>query len=130
MVAKLSQLTSLLSSIEDKVLTGVLRAPLDFSLFLSLHQVSKSQVLHLYDSLIRSCCPQVKALLHEGSESTNRRSLIPPVTFEVSDSGAVESDLKIYHWGAIVVLGKRVLLAWAVERQGTQWWRMVVMEAT
>ncbi|EDL75647.1 inositol polyphosphate-5-phosphatase D, isoform CRA_a [Rattus norvegicus] len=43
MVAKLSQLTSLLSSIEDKV----------------------------------------KALLHEGSESTNRRSLIPPVTFEV-----------------------------------------------
>ncbi|XP_021053531.1 phosphatidylinositol 3,4,5-trisphosphate 5-phosphatase 1 [Mus pahari] len=43
MVAKLSQLTSLLSSIEDKV----------------------------------------KALLHEGSESTTRRSLIPPVTFEV-----------------------------------------------
>uniref|UniRef100_A0A8C6G536 phosphatidylinositol-3,4,5-trisphosphate 5-phosphatase n=3 Tax=Mus TaxID=862507 RepID=A0A8C6G536_MUSSI len=43
MVAKLSQLTSLLSSIEDKV----------------------------------------KSLLHEGSESTNRRSLIPPVTFEV-----------------------------------------------
>ncbi|XP_028640490.1 phosphatidylinositol 3,4,5-trisphosphate 5-phosphatase 1 [Grammomys surdaster] len=43
MVAKLSQLTSLLSSIEDKV----------------------------------------KALLHEGSESPNRRSLIPPVTFEV-----------------------------------------------
>lgn len=43
MVAKLSQLTSLLSSIEDKV----------------------------------------KALLHEGPESPNRRSLIPPVTFEV-----------------------------------------------
>lgn len=43
MVAKLSQLTSLLSSIEDKV----------------------------------------KALLHEGSESPNRCSLIPPVTFEV-----------------------------------------------
>lgn len=43
MVAKLSQLTSLLSSIEDKV----------------------------------------KALLHEGSESPSRRSLIPPVTFEV-----------------------------------------------
>uniref|UniRef100_A0A8C5LD92 phosphatidylinositol-3,4,5-trisphosphate 5-phosphatase n=1 Tax=Jaculus jaculus TaxID=51337 RepID=A0A8C5LD92_JACJA len=43
MVAKLSQLTSLLSSIEDKV----------------------------------------KALLHEGSESPHRRSLIPPVTFEV-----------------------------------------------
>ncbi|CAO2625332.1 Phosphatidylinositol 3,4,5-trisphosphate 5-phosphatase 1, partial [Lemmus lemmus] len=43
MVAKLSQLTSLLSSIEDKV----------------------------------------KALLHEGPESSNRRSLIPPVTFEV-----------------------------------------------
>ncbi|XP_060049789.1 phosphatidylinositol 3,4,5-trisphosphate 5-phosphatase 1 isoform X2 [Erinaceus europaeus] len=43
MVAKLSQLTSLLSSIEDKV----------------------------------------KALLHEGPESSHRRSLIPPVTFEV-----------------------------------------------
>lgn len=43
MVAKLSQLTSLLSSIEDKV----------------------------------------KALLHEGPESPHRRSLIPPVTFEV-----------------------------------------------
>ncbi|XP_058155855.1 phosphatidylinositol 3,4,5-trisphosphate 5-phosphatase 1 [Dasypus novemcinctus] len=43
MVAKLSQLTSLLSSIEDKV----------------------------------------KALLHEGPEPTHRRSLIPPVTFEV-----------------------------------------------
>uniref|UniRef100_A0A673UJJ0 phosphatidylinositol-3,4,5-trisphosphate 5-phosphatase n=1 Tax=Suricata suricatta TaxID=37032 RepID=A0A673UJJ0_SURSU len=43
MVAKLSQLTSLLSSIEDKV----------------------------------------KALLHEGTESPHRRSLIPPVTFEV-----------------------------------------------
>ncbi|KAK2108273.1 hypothetical protein P7K49_013438, partial [Saguinus oedipus] len=44
MVSKLSQLTSLLSSIEDKV----------------------------------------KALLHEGPESPHRRSLIPPVTFEVS----------------------------------------------
>ncbi|XP_077011562.1 phosphatidylinositol 3,4,5-trisphosphate 5-phosphatase 1 [Tamandua tetradactyla] len=43
MVAKLSQLTSLLSSIEDKV----------------------------------------KALLHEGPELPHRRSLIPPVTFEV-----------------------------------------------
>ncbi|XP_019595308.1 phosphatidylinositol 3,4,5-trisphosphate 5-phosphatase 1 isoform X3 [Rhinolophus sinicus] len=43
MVTKLSQLTSLLSSIEDKV----------------------------------------KALLHEGPESPHRRSLIPPVTFEV-----------------------------------------------
>ncbi|XP_048200436.1 phosphatidylinositol 3,4,5-trisphosphate 5-phosphatase 1 [Perognathus longimembris pacificus] len=43
MVAKLSQLMGLLSSIEDKV----------------------------------------KALLHEGSESPHRRSLIPPVTFEV-----------------------------------------------
>ncbi|XP_006893594.1 PREDICTED: phosphatidylinositol 3,4,5-trisphosphate 5-phosphatase 1 [Elephantulus edwardii] len=43
MMAKLSQLTSLLSSIEDKV----------------------------------------KALLHEGPESPHRRSLIPPVTFEV-----------------------------------------------
>nr|XP_055235795.1 phosphatidylinositol 3,4,5-trisphosphate 5-phosphatase 1 isoform X3 [Gorilla gorilla gorilla] len=43
MVSKLSQLTSLLSSIEDKV----------------------------------------KALLHEGPESPHRRSLIPPVTFEV-----------------------------------------------
>ncbi|XP_075385455.1 phosphatidylinositol 3,4,5-trisphosphate 5-phosphatase 1 [Tenrec ecaudatus] len=43
MVAKLSQLTSLLSSIEDKV----------------------------------------KALLHEGTETPHRRSLIPPVTFEV-----------------------------------------------
>lgn len=28
--------------------------------------------------------PQVKALLHEGAESPHRRSLIPPVTFEVS----------------------------------------------
>lgn len=27
---------------------------------------------------------QVKALLHEGPESPHRRSLIPPVTFEVS----------------------------------------------
>uniref|UniRef100_A0A2K5F0I5 phosphatidylinositol-3,4,5-trisphosphate 5-phosphatase n=1 Tax=Aotus nancymaae TaxID=37293 RepID=A0A2K5F0I5_AOTNA len=44
MVSKLSQLTSLLSSIEDKV----------------------------------------KALLHEGPESPHRRSLIPPVTFEVN----------------------------------------------
>ncbi|XP_012866015.1 PREDICTED: phosphatidylinositol 3,4,5-trisphosphate 5-phosphatase 1 isoform X1 [Dipodomys ordii] len=43
MVAKLSQLMGLLSSIEDKV----------------------------------------KALLHEGSEAPHRRSLIPPVTFEV-----------------------------------------------
>ncbi|XP_049744426.1 phosphatidylinositol 3,4,5-trisphosphate 5-phosphatase 1 isoform X2 [Elephas maximus indicus] len=43
MVAKLSQLTSLLSSIEDKV----------------------------------------KALLHEGHECPHRRTLIPPVTFEV-----------------------------------------------
>nr|XP_051690127.1 phosphatidylinositol 3,4,5-trisphosphate 5-phosphatase 1 [Oryctolagus cuniculus] len=43
MVAKLSQLTSVLSSIEDKV----------------------------------------KALLNEGPESSHRRSLIPPVTFEV-----------------------------------------------
>lgn len=43
MVTKLSQLTSLLSSIEDKV----------------------------------------KALLHEGPEAPNRRSVIPPVTFEV-----------------------------------------------
>ncbi|CAO2625335.1 Phosphatidylinositol 3,4,5-trisphosphate 5-phosphatase 1 [Lemmus lemmus] len=39
-------------------------------------------VLHSYDSLTH-CCPQVKALLHEGPESSNRRSLIPPVTFEV-----------------------------------------------
>lgn len=28
--------------------------------------------------------PQVKALMHEGPESPHRRSLIPPVTFEVS----------------------------------------------
>lgn len=38
--------------------------------------------------------PQVKALLHEGPESPHRRSLIPPVTFEVSDCGPL-----LYSWG-------------------------------
>ncbi|XP_008836329.1 phosphatidylinositol 3,4,5-trisphosphate 5-phosphatase 1 [Nannospalax galili] len=56
MVAKLSQLTSLLSSIEDKV----------------------------------------KALLHEGSESPHRRSLIPPVTFEVkSESLGIPQKMQL-----------------------------------
>uniref|UniRef100_A0A8C4MX25 phosphatidylinositol-3,4,5-trisphosphate 5-phosphatase n=1 Tax=Equus asinus asinus TaxID=83772 RepID=A0A8C4MX25_EQUAS len=56
MVAKLSQLTSLLSSIEDKV----------------------------------------KALLHEGPESPHRRSLIPPVTFEVkSESLGIPQKLQL-----------------------------------
>ncbi|XP_005883006.1 PREDICTED: phosphatidylinositol 3,4,5-trisphosphate 5-phosphatase 1 [Myotis brandtii] len=56
MVTKLSQLTSLLSSIEDKV----------------------------------------KALLHEGPESSHRRSLIPPVTFEVkSESLALPQKLQL-----------------------------------
>ncbi|XP_058556905.1 phosphatidylinositol 3,4,5-trisphosphate 5-phosphatase 1 isoform X3 [Neofelis nebulosa] len=56
MVAKLSQLTSLLSSIEDKV----------------------------------------KALLHEGTESPHRRSLIPPVTFEVkSESLGIPQKLQL-----------------------------------
>ncbi|XP_004773560.1 phosphatidylinositol 3,4,5-trisphosphate 5-phosphatase 1 isoform X1 [Mustela putorius furo] len=56
MVAKLSQLTSLLSSIEDKV----------------------------------------KALLHEGAESPHRRSLIPPVTFEVkSESLGIPQKLQL-----------------------------------
>ncbi|XP_037380140.1 phosphatidylinositol 3,4,5-trisphosphate 5-phosphatase 1 [Talpa occidentalis] len=56
MVAKLSQLTSLLSSLEDKV----------------------------------------KALLHEGPESTHRRSLIPPVTFEVkSESLGIPQKLQL-----------------------------------
>ncbi|XP_057407860.1 phosphatidylinositol 3,4,5-trisphosphate 5-phosphatase 1 [Balaenoptera acutorostrata] len=56
MVAKLSQLTSLLSSIEDKV----------------------------------------KALLHEGPESSHRRSLIPPVTFEVkSESLGIPQKLQL-----------------------------------
>uniref|UniRef100_A0A8C5YQ34 phosphatidylinositol-3,4,5-trisphosphate 5-phosphatase n=1 Tax=Marmota marmota marmota TaxID=9994 RepID=A0A8C5YQ34_MARMA len=56
MVAKLSQLTSLLSSIEDKV----------------------------------------KALLHEGPESTHRRSLIPPVTFEVkSESLGISQKMQL-----------------------------------
>uniref|UniRef100_A0A250YM58 phosphatidylinositol-3,4,5-trisphosphate 5-phosphatase n=1 Tax=Castor canadensis TaxID=51338 RepID=A0A250YM58_CASCN len=56
MVAKLSQLTSLLSSIEDKV----------------------------------------KALLHEGPESTHRRSLIPPVTFEVkSESLGIPQKIQL-----------------------------------
>ncbi|KAB1279355.1 Phosphatidylinositol 3; 4; 5-trisphosphate 5-phosphatase 1, partial [Camelus dromedarius] len=55
-VAKLSQLTSLLSSIEDKV----------------------------------------KALLHEGPESSHRRSLIPPVTFEVkSESLGIAQKLQL-----------------------------------
>ena len=39
-------------------------------------------------SLVHSC-PQVKALLHEGTESPHRRSLIPPVTFEVSGCALV-----------------------------------------
>ncbi|XP_054426767.1 phosphatidylinositol 3,4,5-trisphosphate 5-phosphatase 1 [Pteronotus mesoamericanus] len=56
MVTKLSQLTSLLSSIEDKV----------------------------------------KALLHEGPEAPNRRSLIPPVTFEVkSESLGIPQKLQL-----------------------------------
>ncbi|XP_045650056.1 phosphatidylinositol 3,4,5-trisphosphate 5-phosphatase 1 isoform X2 [Ursus americanus] len=56
MVAKLSQLTSVLSSIEDKV----------------------------------------KALLHEGTESPHRRSLIPPVTFEVkSESLGIPQKLQL-----------------------------------
>uniref|UniRef100_A0A8C9P7J9 phosphatidylinositol-3,4,5-trisphosphate 5-phosphatase n=1 Tax=Spermophilus dauricus TaxID=99837 RepID=A0A8C9P7J9_SPEDA len=56
MVAKLSQLTSLLSSIEDKV----------------------------------------KALLHEGPEYTHRRSLIPPVTFEVkSESLGISQKMQL-----------------------------------
>ncbi|XP_020930689.1 phosphatidylinositol 3,4,5-trisphosphate 5-phosphatase 1 isoform X1 [Sus scrofa] len=55
-VAKLSQLTSLLSSIEDKV----------------------------------------KALLHEGPEASHRRSLIPPVTFEVkSESLGIPQKLQL-----------------------------------
>ncbi|XP_032133771.1 phosphatidylinositol 3,4,5-trisphosphate 5-phosphatase 1 isoform X1 [Sapajus apella] len=56
MVSKLSQLTSLLSSIEDKV----------------------------------------KALLHEGPESPHRRSLIPPVTFEVkSESLGIPQKMQL-----------------------------------
>ncbi|ELV09599.1 Phosphatidylinositol-3,4,5-trisphosphate 5-phosphatase 1 [Tupaia chinensis] len=56
MVSKLSQLTSLLSSIEDKV----------------------------------------KALLHEGSESPHRRSIIPPVTFEVkSESLGIPQKMQL-----------------------------------
>ncbi|XP_012580630.1 PREDICTED: phosphatidylinositol 3,4,5-trisphosphate 5-phosphatase 1 [Condylura cristata] len=56
MMAKLSQLTSLLSSVEDKV----------------------------------------KALLHEGPESTHRCSLIPPVTFEVkSESLGIPQKLQL-----------------------------------
>ncbi|XP_045415558.1 phosphatidylinositol 3,4,5-trisphosphate 5-phosphatase 1 [Lemur catta] len=56
MVSKLSQLTSLLSSIEDKV----------------------------------------KALLHEGPESSHRRSLIPPVTFEVkSESLGIPQKMQL-----------------------------------
>ncbi|KAI5930506.1 Phosphatidylinositol 3,4,5-trisphosphate 5-phosphatase 1 [Manis javanica] len=56
MVAKLTQLTSLLSSIEDKV----------------------------------------KALLHEGPEFSHRRSLIPPVTFEVkSESLGIPQKLQL-----------------------------------
>lgn len=99
MVAKLSQLTSLLSSIEDKVLTD---PPASLAFVCSpvfASRMSKSPVLHSYDSLTHHCCPQVKALLHEGPESPNRRSLIPPVTFEVSDPRGVEPDLQIYPWG-------------------------------
>uniref|UniRef100_A0A2K6FHL3 phosphatidylinositol-3,4,5-trisphosphate 5-phosphatase n=1 Tax=Propithecus coquereli TaxID=379532 RepID=A0A2K6FHL3_PROCO len=70
MVSKLSQLTSLLSSIEDKV----------------------------------------KALLHDGPESSHRRSLIPPVTFEVSGCGAAEPGLVLHSWG----LG----LLWSLWKEG------------
>lgn len=44
--------------------------------------------------------PQVKALLHEGTESPHRRSLIPPVTFEVSGCALM---FRSWGLGAIVV---------------------------
>lgn len=99
MVTKLSQLTSLLSSIEDKVLGGVLQlllaslwsplcsenadcAPFDCPKDAAFSSPpSLNGFVHLY--------PQVKALLHEGPESPHRRSLIPPVTFEVSGCALV-----------------------------------------
>lgn len=56
-----------------------------FSSFPSLHGI-----IHL--------CPQVKALLHEGHESPHRRSLIPPVTFEVSGCALV---LCFGSWGTL-----------------------------
>lgn len=46
-------------------------------------------------------CPQVKALLHEGTESPHQRSLIPPVTFEVSGCALVfqEAEGRPGVWG-------------------------------
>lgn len=98
MVTKLSQLTSLLSSIEDKVLGGGGRGFLQLllaSLWSPLcsenadcapFDCPKDAAFPSPPSLngFVHLCPQVKALLHEGPESSHRRSLIPPVTFEVS----------------------------------------------
>lgn len=98
MVTKLSQLTSLLSSIEDKVFGGscsfswLLCGPLSVrecpgvQTLCSLCLCPKGCHLPFASQLkgLVHVCPQVKALLHEGPESPHRRSLIPPVTFEVS----------------------------------------------
>lgn len=52
--------------------------------------------------------PQVKALLHEGAESPHRRSLIPPVTFEVSGCALVFHSWRL---GTILVPVEGQILA-------------------
>lgn len=117
MVAKLSQLTSLLSSIEDKVcggpcsFPGLLYGPL-FAWRMPRYPCDSVPTCTAFPSPpslkgpVRFC-PQVKALLHEGPESSHWRSLIPPVTFEVSGCGLV---LHRRGLGAVLVPGEGGLL--------------------
>uniref|UniRef100_G1R9V4 phosphatidylinositol-3,4,5-trisphosphate 5-phosphatase n=1 Tax=Nomascus leucogenys TaxID=61853 RepID=G1R9V4_NOMLE len=61
----------------------------------SLPHLKKLTTLQL-TSLLSSIEDKVKALLHEGPESPHRRSLIPPVTFEVSGHGTAEQELEVF----------------------------------
>lgn len=112
-VSKLNQLISLLSSIEEKVVIYIYIHIYSYFMLPSYHLLllvmlllcllfiisailcnSKISLLWLYCSRCSVESPnaiqytqsllQVKTLLIEGPDSTHRRSLIPPVTFEVN----------------------------------------------
>ena len=64
--------------------------------------------------------PQVKALLHEGPEASHRRSLIPPVTFEVRGRG-----LGLHSWGLTGFLVPWSAGFW-LSREPNHWLRWAV----